>query len=94
MPAVPEFTLTKLQAESSPEPSAPAAMSITAAGRSVPEVNSSWRDHATRTGLPTCRASTAASVATPPACLPPNPEPVGGTITRTWCSSMPSAAAT
>ena len=43
----------------------PAAMSITAAGRSVPTVNSSGRLQPTRTGRPACRARIAASIADP-----------------------------
>ena len=92
--AGPELMLVNVQALSVPSGAAALSTSITAAGRSMPDVNSSWRDHETLTGPPTSRARTAASRATPPPCLPPNPPPVGGTITRTRSSATSSSAAT
>ncbi len=94
MPAAPELIFRCVQPDNLPSAPTPATMSITAAGRSVPTVNSSARLQATRTGRPACLARIAASVEIPAACLPPKPPPVAGTMIRTSCSSSVSAAAT
>ena len=55
-------------------------------------MNSSSRVHRTETGLPAARARRAASTAASAVCLPPNPPPMSGTITRTRSRGMPSAS--
>ncbi len=55
-------------------------------------MNSSARLHRTFTGRPEALARRAASTATVPACLPPNPPPVSGTMTRTRASGTPRAS--
>ena len=70
-----------------------ASTSITAAGRNCAQVNSSARVQTRRTGLPAAFASRAASTAHSPECLPPNPPPKSGMITRTRSSVRPNARA-
>ena len=56
-------------------------------------MNSSSRVQRRETGLPAACASRAASTAHSPVCLPPNPPPKSGTMTRTFSSGMWKASA-
>ena len=56
-------------------------------------MNSSARVHRTQTGRPAALASRAASIAASALCLPPNPPPMSGMMTRTCSSDRPNARA-